>query len=276
VKRALSLVLAGSIGLSPGPGWTQEAAPKPGLTVETGTPRVEPEELDRKIQRVLERREYAWRMPRGKGQEPEESGWLNAWLRAVRDAWRAFLKNIDEWFSRKTPEKSSMRIGGISLPSVQNVLYLLVAVIVFLLIWWAWRRRTMKPGNVVIARAADAVPDLHSEDVTADQLPEDRWLQLSRELFDRGDLRLALRAMYLAVLAHLGQRELLAIARHKSNLDYRRELARRAAQRRALLGAFEENVRSFESSWYGRRPVTPEGLEQFTQNFAVIREGGRP
>ena len=119
------------------------------------------------------------------------------------------------------------------------------------------------------------MPDLHSEDVTADQLPEDRWLQLARELLDRGDLRLALRAAYLGVLAHLGQRELLAIARHKSNLDYRRELARRAAQRRELVGAFEENVFSFERAWYGRATVTREGLDRFFSNLDVIR-GGTP
>ena len=43
------------------------------------------------------------------------------------------------------------------------------------------------------------------ENVTADQLPEDGWLQLARELIERGELRLALRASYLAGLAHLGQ-----------------------------------------------------------------------
>ena len=79
-----------------------------------------------------------------------------------------------------------------------------------------------------------AVPDLNEESVTADQLPEDGWLQLARELMERGELRLALRASYLAGLAHLGHRELIHLARHKSNRDYDRELHRRArAQRRA-------------------------------------------
>ena len=38
----------------------------------------------------------------------------------------------------------------------------------------------------------------------ASQLPEDAWLKLAREMVEKGDLRLAVRAMYLAMLAHLG------------------------------------------------------------------------
>ena len=95
------------------------------------------------------------------------------------------------------------------------------------------------------ARAVTVMPDLNSEDVVASQLPEDEWLRLAREMMERGELRLAIRALYLATLAHLGLRELISIARHKSNRDYQRELLRRARAREDLQEAFGESVSIF-------------------------------
>jgi hypothetical protein len=109
------------------------------------------------------------------------------------------------------------------------------------------------------------------DDVHADELPEDGWMQLARELVGRGELRLALRAAYLAGLAHLGQQEFIFIARHKSNLDYQRELRRRARSRAELLAAFDENLVAFERAWYGDHGVTMPIFEQFTQNLERIR-----
>jgi hypothetical protein len=114
-------------------------------------------------------------------------------------------------------------------------------------------------------------PDLHAPDLLADQWPEEGWLKLARELAQAGNLRLALRASYLAGLAHLGQRQLITIARYKSNFDYDRELRRRARQQEALLTAFHENLTAFECAWYGLHEVTLETLGGFNRNLEKIR-----
>ncbi|MDQ3623852.1 MAG: DUF4129 domain-containing protein, partial [Verrucomicrobiota bacterium] len=101
--------------------------------------------------------------------------------------------------------------------------------------------------------------------------PEDGWLQLARELVGRGEMRLALRASFLAGLAHLGKRDLISIARYKSNLEYERELRRRARARGELTAAFDQNRAVFERAWYGRHAVTPEILESFNHNLEKIR-----
>ncbi len=88
----------------------------------------------------------------------------------------------------------------------------------------------------------------------------------------REGLRLALRALYLASLAHLGQRELIVIAKFKSNHEYERELRRRAQTREELLAAFGQNITTFEAAWYGMHEVTRDNLDQFTANFERIRE----
>jgi hypothetical protein len=182
------------------------------------------------------------------------------------------LEKLIDWLTSNPNDRHEPRGEG-AAPLAKRLLYILVVAAVVVVALLFWRRRRAMKESVVSATAVEAVVDLHSDDVVADQLPEDRWLALARELMEKGELRLSLRASYLASLAHLGQRELLAIARHKSNLDYRRELNRRASQRRELLGAFEENVLSFERAWYGRALVTPEVVNRFATNLEVIRAG---
>jgi hypothetical protein len=124
---------------------------------------------------------------------------------------------------------------------------------------------------LVTAEILPALPDLTDENVTASQLPEDEWLRLARELAAKGDWRLALRALYLATLAHLASRDLVSIARFKSNRDYQLEVARRARAKPELRQAFEENVAMFDCAWYGLYAVSSEGFRQFQANLERIR-----
>lgn len=282
-RRLVHLILAAlMLVLTPGAGAAMKAQPpRPGALHEPGPDRVAPSELNREIDRVLERREYAWRLPRHET-ATEKTGWLGGWFESIRKWFRGVWRWLDDMIQRlidwllRRPNEPHEPAGGGAGAIAKDLLYVLVAVAVVFVAWLAWRQRRRRKGTVVSATAVETVPDLHSEDVSADQLPEDRWLALARELLEKGELRLSLRASYLASLAHLGQRELLAIARHKSNLDYRRELNRRASQRREMLGAFEENVLSFERAWYGRAAVTPEVVNRFTTNLEVIRAGAGP
>ena len=115
------------------------------------------------------------------------------------------------------------------------------------------------------------LPDLADETVTASQLPENEWLKLARDLMGKGELRLALRALYLASLAHLAQRELIRIARFKSNRDYEQELRRRARALPELQAAFTDNTSLFDRAWYGLHDVTQEVLQRFQANLERIK-----
>ena len=258
-----------------------------GPVARAGTPAtptaVEPQELGRSIDSVLARREFSWRLPRGEAPEKEqELTWLGkarrdfrAWL--GRQAWTVgrwvgrTVRKLSDWLSpdRSTPDlaRGAWDWRGATL----YLLYGLLGVALLLLgvmIFRARRRLRLAP---VAAQAIAAVPDLTREDVTADQLPEDGWLRLARDLLERGELRLALRASYLAGLAHLGQRELILLARHKSNRDYDRELRRRARGDAELVATFDRSLRAFEQSWYGDHEVTRASLEDFTRGLERIR-----
>ena len=243
---------------------------------------VDSQELNRSIDDVLSRREYAWRAPRVVKELPKDKSWFGQW-RTDFDDWikqaagqlggmvRKVFRKIGEWFSGKDGGSSSSWDFLSWLGSVRLVFYALLAVAVVLLVVLLARGIRRRRSLLIPAQAIAPQPDLTREDVTADQLPEDGWMQMARDLMDRGELRLALRAAYLAGLAHLGQRELIRLARHKSNHDYDRELRRRARGNDPLLAAFDDNLNAFERSWYGEHAVTRELLGSFTQNLERIR-----
>src|SRR2546423_5583155 len=132
----------------------------------------------------------------------------------------------------------------------------------------------MKNRHKVIPMPAQAIqpaPDLTDENVAADQLPEDGWSKLGRELLGRGELRLAMRAFYLASLAHLAGRHLLTLAKFKSNRDYENEVRRRGHALADLPSLFGENVSAFDRAWYGMHEVTEELLNQFILRVERLR-----
>jgi hypothetical protein len=119
------------------------------------------------------------------------------------------------------------------------------------------------------------MPDLTNDQTKADELPTNRWLILAKELMEKGDLRLALRAFYLATLAHLSDHGLLTIEGFKSNREYENELRRRAHEHQNLVSLFSANVKLFDRSWYGLYDVTQEILKSFINNQERIMAFGQ-
>ena len=250
---------------------------------------VEVKELNQRIEEVLERREFAWRSPRQKEEHSaaaKDESLLGKWLgnagssiekyvsAAFRQLGRGFRWLLD-WLSPKNsptlPKTGGPSIDWLGLGRALFVLLVVILVgVLGFLIWRFWRQRRARPKVVLAAPAS--MPDLRSEDVVADQLPEDGWLQLARDHAERGQLVLAIRAAWLATLAHLGERALIGIARHKSNRDYERELQRRARDRQPLLSAFGDNRLAFERSWYGEHEVTRDTYSAFEANYQRIRQ----
>jgi len=138
------------------------------------------------------------------------------------------------------------------------------------LLFRVWRKSSRGPASLV-SEAIPAPPDLSDENVGAEQLPEDGWVQLGRELLERGDFRLALRAFYFASLAHLAARGLITVAKFKSNRDYERELRRRGHSLPDVLSSFGQNVVVFDRSWYGLHEVNRELLNEFVANLERIK-----
>ncbi len=246
-----------------------------------------PAQLDRSINEVINQPEFTWRLPREKQPVAEEQkGFIarffdsiietvQSWFRVIRRYVKKLGDWLDEWLRQHwKPDRNQERPGRDWLRTLHVLLFVLVASVVVAMVFLFWRVWKQRRRVEAVARPALPAVDLADENVVADQLPADGWLDQARELMARGELRLALRALYLASLAHLAQNELIVIAKFKSNRDYERELLRRAHSRRELLAAFTQNVLMFESAWYGMHDVTQTILDQFATNLDAIRERG--
>lgn len=242
--------------------------------------------LDHSIEEVLNQRRYEWRLPPDPEAAPEvdsKQGWLNSILsemqaslvKGIKAAYKYFNRAID-WFKdlfpspqHKVSESKTDSVdwmGGMRI--LLFVLLAAVAAALALFFWRYWKRQ--KTSTVISAQAVPARPDLADENITASDLPENEWLAMAREQIAAGNLRLALRAYYLAGLAHLGERELLKITRFKSNQEYVRELGRRARSKPELLTTFGDTVLDFERVWYGLHDVTPDGVNDYQRKVERI------
>ncbi len=116
--------------------------------------------------------------------------------------------------------------------------------------------------------------DIEGDDVSAEKLPADKWLELASDFMRQGNKRLALRALYLACLAHLSHKGMINLARFKSNRDYEKELKRKAGDMPELLLSFSANRDIFDNLWYGMHEVTDSLVEDFRANQERIMRAG--
>src|SRR5262249_14599871 len=138
---------------------------------------------------------------------------IRQWLRDVGH-W------LDRWLRKLFFRQRQLSTGGSGYGWIlrQEVLvYGLVAAALIALAYLAyriWQNRVPEKAPLA-SEPIQPLPDLRDENLGADQLPEDGWAKLARELLAGGDLRLALRAFYLASLAHLAQRNLIRLEKFK-------------------------------------------------------------
>lgn len=243
--------------------------------------------LDHSIEEVLNQRRYEWRLPPDESKVVESDstrGWLynvllemrTGLIKAIKAIYKFVDKTID-WIDSLFPKSKPKAVDGKTGSSVdwmggmRILLFVLLAAVAGALavfFWRYWKRQ--KTSTVIAAQAVPARPDLTDENIAASDLPENEWLAMAREQIAAGNLRLALRAFYLAGLAHLGERELLKITRFKSNQEYVRELGRRARSKPELQVVFGDTVLDFERAWYGLHEVTPDGVSDYQRKVERI------
>ena len=247
---------------------------KPGAGTRTieGGGTVSSPDLDHAINQTIHERKYTWRMPRETTPKDTKQGVIGRFFENVADMFRKAIRAMYEWwrelmrklFPRRNVSHTYHGSGN-WITSLQTLLFVLITVAVCALAIFIYRLWMGKPRLDAVASEPlqKSVPDITDENVGADQMPEDGWTRLGRELLERGEFRLALRAFYLASLAHLARRSLITLARFKSNHDYERELHRRGHSFPDLLSIFGDNLPVFERSWYGRHDVNGEMVNEF-------------
>jgi hypothetical protein len=224
-------------------------------------------QLDEAIESVLKQPRFAWRMPRDRIEADQaQQSWPAAALAWTRERLKALIEPLIRWITSfldwlkkyfptpklPTPEAGADRRGMIKTIFILIGLGISVALAVMLWHWWKGLKSVKSVPTPVVGKE----PDVGDENVSAQDLPADEWLTLARELMAGQSWQLALRALYLSVLALLADQRRVKLARHKSNLEYYRELARRAHAEPELLHLFKQCMQAFEKAWYGLHDVS--------------------
>jgi len=248
----------------------------------TPPPAFSVEQLDHAMDNVIHRPEFTWRLPRAPHQE-NNANWFIRATQSFLDATGRGARQVGRWinqFMNWLVDRLKSMLPGLSgnqpgpdSRKLRVLLYILLVSVAVLLSWLLWRtlrsgRKARSPAAIPIAAPALELNDMGLE---SGQQPLDQWIRLARDAMARQELRLALRALYLAGLAYLAERSLITIQRGKSNQDYARELRRKSRDTPELVAAFVQNMSTFERTWYGRSSVDPRILEQFESNLTKMR-----
>jgi hypothetical protein len=233
-------------------------------------------DLNRAIDQVLRESPYQWRQPPA---APKEQNafvrWTDNLFRSVRHsfAWvRRVWNDFVDWLRNHAtpPKKSNAPPPVLGLTAFSwIVIVVLAGALVALLMRAKLPRRNS--SRVPAMPAGPAAIDLEDPSVLASQLPENEWTAMARDFMARGDYRMALRAYFLASLAFLASRELVVVGRSKTNLDYLREVRRRARSAAGLDGLFARGIEAFESAWYGLHEVGVSDVSRFEENLERMR-----
>jgi hypothetical protein len=237
------------------------------------------EELDRSIGETITKPEFSWRMSRdeagneaGKKTPNAFDRFLSRAYHAITTWWRDLLDWLDRLLPRPSgPISSSDNSGGIFSRGVLEIALAVLCAVLLIFLAKRVRDRIVQSRQAPVSPPLPRAIDLTQESVTADQLPEDEWLKLALDMIEQREWRLAMRALFLAGLAHLSRQGVIALARHKSNREYQMELRRRVPAQSALQEAFARNLREVERAWYGEHEVDAVLLETFQHNLEIIR-----
>ncbi|HKV23057.1 MAG TPA: DUF4129 domain-containing protein [Candidatus Acidoferrum sp.] len=224
--------------------------------------------MDEESQRAI----YRWH----DADHPSSPTWLDRLLgkigRALEGPGKAFLNFLRKLWPRGlafSPDQG--KGGGWRLKDIRLWLELVLVltigggVALFLL------RRRREAAQLSVPVTTVPLPDLSV--AVANERSEEAWFALAERLEGDGELRLALRAAYLALLAGLAQREWLTIRRDRTNREYLDEFTRR--WRRRPQAAVElrleipeklrSSLRLFDSVWYGSHGLTPAAVVAYRQ-----------
>lgn len=171
-----------------------------------------------------------------------------------------------EWLARVFPRPSAASPslspgGGLSLRLVLQIIVFLVVISYlgyrlyrsapYLLKRFGSREGGKKHDRVILGEriaADDSAADLFSE---------------AERLAREGNVRAAIRKGYIAALCDLGDRQIVRLARHKTNRDYLRDVKKHEGLFENMTGL----TRDFESNWYGLRSAEQADWEAFRDRY---------
>lgn len=229
------------------------------------------QELRQALDEESHRAIYRWH----DAEHPSPPTWLDRLLdkvgRSLKRAGKALVNFIRKLWRRLnlSPDKGK---GGWRLKDIGLWLVLVLGLTLGVIATLFLLRRRRETAQLSVPVTTASLADLSDAAVASDR-SEEEWFTLAERLEGEGELRLALRAAYLALLAGLAQREWLAIRRDRTNREYLDEFTRR--WRRRPQAAVEvrleipeklrTSLRLFDRVWYGSYGLTAAAVAAYRQ-----------
>jgi hypothetical protein len=223
----------------------------------------------RRLEDILARPEFR-AVPRELGGLPEitpPSVSFPAWL---KDVMKKAVSAIEDWLERLFSSGSREREPDSWIPHVAPAAAWSMGigggVLLAFLLWMVIRRRPAaaqgSPDGVRLG--GEGMPDALSR-------PADSWERLAEQFVREGQWRLALRALYLALLVTLHQRGIIRYERERTNGDYVGALSGNPVRE-----PFASLTVLFDQAWYGNKPFDALSY-QAAQGWArAVEEAAAP
>ena len=204
------------------------------------------DENKQKLAEILKREEYA--------KSVEEEGFLSR-------LWRRFVEWLKSLFPKAETKKSTPNQG---LGSVFYFLQILIYVLVFAVI--AFVVYKFAPFFIKKLRAAKRNKKTEriilGEKISADETSDNLFSEAEKLARD-GNLRGAIRKGYIALLFELSERNVIGLAKHKTNRDYLRDVRKRNELHKNMDGL----TLNYERHWYGFEAAEARDWEEFRDGY---------
>lgn len=205
------------------------------------------DEDKRKLAEILNRPEF-----QRPTKEVDEKSGIEAWL-------KRFLEWLESFFPKFTPPEGAADGASAIAGVLQWVLIIAVILVLGFVLY--------KLLPLFTTRLRRSVPEeRHERVILGEKIGEDRT---SEDLFGEaerlareGDIRGAIRKGYVALLCEMSDRNLIGLARHKTNRDYLRDVRSRREIHDRMTGV----TGKFERHWYGAEAARPDDWEEFRQS----------
>lgn len=209
-----------------------------------GSPAENKEWARTRLESILARPEYA-----------TDTEGSNALIRVIQD----FLR----WLEKYLPKPRAANGRGINwVTLIAQVLVIGLAVVVLLYVlktlYVRFSGRSRKPKTGTKREARIILGERLEPEATATDL-----LSEAEALAHQGDLRMAIRKAYIALLVELGDRKMISLAHHKTNRDYLNSL-RSVPQLHSRMRGLTD---SFERHWYGFASATANDWQDFRAGY---------
>lgn len=179
----------------------------------------------------------------------------------------SFLQQSDFWYVNHKAKEEKSSGGNTYLGSI-NWLgpFLWIIIIVGFLIFIAWWYVNNGQGSLFRRD-----PKAFARENESDEIPEDifaiNYAAAISKAMAAGDYRLAVRLMYLQVLANMHHRNIIKYKQDATNFDYLMQL-----HQTGYYPEFFKVTRHYEYAWYGLFPVNKQAFDAIKQDVDALNQ----